>query len=303
MLRGFKKVTAETRIIYDRYMEKMPGTLHSDMYFPEMYAYDEMFTTYYCEMCGYLVIYVHDEVFKEKYCFMPLGQYEEQSFKELITELEVLFKEQELRFMFSDIPEWALVYFDRLKEYNLNIWYQNARSDYIYKMEDFRNKVESSPNRYKYRRFIRNNQPRYEIIQTENKQQCVEVNQNYWCELHDCSYCADGCEKAALERLIDMYEDMQTEGILVYDGTGKAIAFSIIGRINHQLLMIISKKKKLFGIAEYIHHVLLELYGEGVETVNNGIDLGLEGQRTFKSRCADRYSLFHNYNIILEKRR
>lgn len=289
--------------VYDRYLAEAGEGFHSDMFFPILYAYDDYFTVWYRELEGYLVLYVQDSIFHEKYCMAPIGHYERESFSRLLESLETLFLQAGLPFMFSDIPDWLLPMFEEQKQYHLISWYLEARSDYIYRKEDFIHKQTSANDGHKYRKFIRNEKPSYEVITEENAHACLEVTEKYWCRLHSCDYCVDGCEKKALKRLLDAWTEMGAGGIIIYDKDKEPIAFSIAGRERDELFMMMSKKKKLYGIGEYIHITLLELYGEGIRTINNGIDLGLEGQKTFKTRCADKYTLSHNYNLVLERRK
>ena len=173
--------------------------------------------------------------------------------------------------------------------------------DYIYKIADFLN-MGGKQNRHKreqYNAFVNNNVFRYEEINENNKNHCMEICES-WCERKDCSLCEYTCEKNIIKEIIDNLEDYPVKGGIIYVEEKPSAFF--IGEVLGDTLMGYHQKTTqplIKGLGTAIYIQVLENSFSDMKYFNIGPDLGIEGLRQFK-RMFKPFSLVEKYSMVIK---
>lgn len=302
MYKEFNKLGIEHRQLYNKYLMKTGGKIPSPLFFSEVMAWDFFNENYFCEIKGYLCILVYLKVHDKVMFLQPLGEYKEDTFREVVDWLYAIVERDQRPLLFLDVSEDMSTKILRQNTYDVIEVEKDSVSDYYYRYTDFLKSLNKKSSLYAYRYFIRHNDPLVLPIDASNKEGCVDITKNYFCSVHKCEECSYGCELSVVQSIIKNYDQMGLSGIIIF-GNGVPLGFCM-AEVYHKTLVAHFKKSErgLRGINEFIHMEMLKLFREEeIEWVNYTDDMNIPGLRQYKRKLAP-YILQPRYVIQLAKR-
>jgi hypothetical protein len=120
-------------------------------------------------------------------------------------------------------------------------------------------------------------------ITKENIRLCLEVEEA-WCRRQDCRACASfaGCEKKALEIMVDIFDDTVHNGIAAYIGD-TPVGFAVGEKKNEGVAFLYFAKANVPDLNVFLYYTMVETHLSGAEYLNLGEDMGKRGLRMFKT--------------------
>ena len=294
----FADITLEVQDMYNTYQEY---TQLQDLTFLELWSWNFIYKNKYKFINGYMCIIFTNHK-NEVRCSKPIGTYDKQTFIDTIKVLQAYFQEQGLPLIFEYISEEEVGYFKECFKQPV-ISYNRDYSDYVYSNQDFCS-LEGRAYRHRrsdYNYFIRHYEHKYESLTKDNIHYTLEI-MDEWCEQRNCKECHFGCERRALQRLVEAYDIIPYRGGLVkIDNQYKA--FLITQEDDRHMVFHYFQKSaiRLKGLNIYLYlKVMEEEHPEGM-WINFSEDMGIEGLREYKKTLAP-YRLLHKYEIRLEEK-
>jgi hypothetical protein len=116
----------------------------------------------------------------------------------------------------------------------------------------------------------------------KNVRLCCEIEEE-WCKQRECSYCESfaGCEKKALEIMVDIFDEQIHRGLVGYID-GNPAGYAIWEQKNNRYSYLYFGKSNVRDFFLYLIYRITQDYLSGVEYFNIGEDMGNPGLRTFK---------------------
>jgi hypothetical protein len=209
----------------------------------------------------------------------------EYSLQQIIDSLYDLSEEIGLPFLqIRYIEEQFLKNYETVEGYNTKVDYKIEDNEYVYRIEDLL-QLSGSANYYKRKR-IKKIQSLPDIslrpITNANVGLCAAV-QETWCKDYDCNECRYfcGCEKEALEVMIDVFDDRIHQGLFLYRGE-IPVGYIICEKINKTLGYLYFGKAILTDGFVYLIYKMFKEYLTGIEYMNMNDEMGNTGLRQFK---------------------
>ncbi|MDR1904737.1 MAG: phosphatidylglycerol lysyltransferase domain-containing protein [Treponema sp.] len=117
----------------------------------------------------------------------------------------------------------------------------------------------------------------------ENVRFCLEIEEE-WCRRQDCPVCGSlvGCEKKALEIMVDIFDDTVYNGVFAYIKDTPA-GFAIGEKKDENISFLYFAKANVPDLNVYIYYMMVKTYLSGAEYLNLGEDMGKKGLRIFKT--------------------
>lgn len=299
---GFlKSLTGDCYPQYKNYADKMGDFLPSSLYFPSLLAWDFANKNYYQVIGEYFCIVVVDRLKHQIHLFAPVGNYRQDSFGEMMNILFTQYERFTDRLVFSDVTEDKLPFFKGLKGFYIDkLASDRGNADYVYTRDDFLKSLNEPQARYNRNYFIRRNNPAWAPITSESKEDCCILTEESFCKVHSCHDCKYGCEKELIKILLNHYENIGAEGIVV-KVENRAAGFGIAGKQGKTMAYLFKKNvRSLRGINEYLHYVMLEQFGRESSLVNYTEDMDIPGLRNFKMRLSP-FHLNLRYEITVRR--
>lgn len=173
--------------------------------------------------------------------------------------------------------------------------------DYIYTNEEFLN-LSGNVNRSKrggYNHFIK----KFEGVKC-----CRYTNDMYsdifyildkWCEAHDCSRCFYGCEKNAVKRFMDIYDENLHYIYLAYD-KDMPLSFAVCEQINSDTVSYYFQKNSVRerGLTYYLNREMALIHSD-IKYINLGEDMGLIGLKNDKKNLHP-CCMMKKYTLIID---
>ncbi|GHT65500.1 hypothetical protein FACS1894110_07520 [Spirochaetia bacterium] len=194
------------------------------------------------------------------------------------------------------IDEAYLGEYQDVSGYRINTERRDSDDEYVYRVQDLL-ELSGPVNFYKRKRLKRCTD-RADIslrpMTNENVHICMEVEEE-WCRGKDCTYCASfgGCEKRALEIMIDLFDDQIHKGLFLYQND-KPAGYIISEKISDKLAFLYFGKANMEGHFVYLIYMLFKTCFPEVEYMNLNEDMGSPGLRLFKSHLSA-YELWPKY--------
>ena len=289
MIQGFRRLTQYDRNLFDKYYNEMNGYWPSSLCFTEMNGWKHSLTVYYKEVHDFMVCaaWNHDT---SRLVFLPfLGHYTQDKVNATFAEVDKWMSEMQLPLVIMDVGEWMKEYYEAIPGVSFEVIYDRGLSDYMYKVEDFKNALQNEKIRYNYNYFVRRNQPLTVPIKPEHLQECLNLIDNNWCTTHNCEECVYGCLKKTMENTIPYMEELDANGILVYVAD-ELVAYCIVSCRRGMGSFHFKKTQRGFqGINEFLHRECLERFLQDAEVINYAEDMNLDGLRVYKSRLSEHF--------------
>jgi hypothetical protein len=134
----------------------------------------------------------------------------------------------------------------------------------------------------------------FKPMTNENAGLCLEI-QNEWCRDKDCAICESfiGCEKKALEIMVDVFDERLHKGLFLYSGD-VPVGYGIGELLTSKVAVIYYGKSSVNDYLFYIVYTLTKIFFSGVEYINLDSDVGNKGIRIFKTHLGV-YELWRKY--------
>ncbi|MDR1979583.1 MAG: phosphatidylglycerol lysyltransferase domain-containing protein [Synergistaceae bacterium] len=294
----FEPLTLETKALYDDYIQLLPGVLTSPCYFQSLYSWNFASLNRYKIFDGHLCLVTEDLMARETFALPPLGILGDGSFAAAVDEIFSEFEREGLICSFHETPGFMLPHFVSLENYEIDVSYDTDWSDYVFTRNDFIAATEKKSAREAMRRFIRDFRPDVREISASDKDVVCSVTERTYCAGRECSSCFCGCELEVVSRMVDGWDALDMDGLLIESG-GEVLAFGTVCRQKDTLLFLSKKVRRgTRGLNEYLNAALMERFGGNCCYVNYSEDMGSEGLRSYKSRLG-RHVLMHRYVVRL----
>ncbi|GHV05803.1 hypothetical protein FACS189485_13350 [Spirochaetia bacterium] len=194
------------------------------------------------------------------------------------------------------IDEAYLGEYQGAKGYRVNTERRDSDDEYVYRVQDLL-ELSGPVNFYKRKRLKRCTDRADISLQpmtNENVHICMEIEEE-WCRGKDCTYCASfgGCEKKALEIMIDLFDDHVHKGLFLFQDD-KPAGYIICEKISDKLAFLYFGKANMEGYFVYLIYTMFKTCLPDVEYMNLNEDMGSPGLRLFKSHLSA-YELWPKY--------
>jgi hypothetical protein len=203
----------------------------------------------------------------------------------------------------ESVEERFLKDFTGIEGFEVETDYSIDHSEYVYKTKDL---AEWSGGinlnkRNRLKKFV--NRPNIELqpISRGNVGLCLEI-QKEWCLHRDCPSCESfaGCEKKALEIMLEIFDESVYNGILGYIDNIPA-GYAVWERKNETLSYLYFGKANVQDFFAYLIYETAREYLQGVEYFNIGEDMGNLGLRTFKKHMG-LHELWKKYLCVFKRK-
>ena len=172
----------------DGFYESLGSENHiSDLCFSNLLAWSDSFKTRRTLKDGFYCVSVEHK--GQWYRYAPIGKIDGQF--EVYESILGLDCQNHVELIM--VPEVFLPVLQGLKNYEIEYSYDPAYSDYIYDNTSFLRILEKQSNRCDYNHFKRNHVSSFQIIDKQNRADCLKVMERYWCSRRDCGSCHFGC--------------------------------------------------------------------------------------------------------------
>jgi len=196
------------------------------------------------------------------------------------------------------IDESLLAEYQAVHGHSMQTTWSIDNSEYAYKTKDLT--TVSGQNNYNKKRrinkFLNMDDISIRPITNKDVRLCFEL-EDEWCKTQDCSYCGSfiGCEKKALEMMLDVFNDTIHTGLFLY--CGEKLAGYLVGEIiNKKLAFLYFGKSIMNDGLVYLIYIMCKNYFSDVEYINTSEDMGHQGIRKFKKLLGD-HEMWHKYII------
>jgi hypothetical protein len=196
------------------------------------------------------------------------------------------------------IDEHLLTEYESVQGYTLQTTWSIDNSEYAYRTKDLANLAgpHNCNKKRRIKKFLNMNDISIHPITNENVRFCLEI-EDEWCSHQDCSLCGSfiGCEKKALEMMLDIFDDTIHTGLFFYCGE-KRTGYIISEKISKKLGFLSFGKSIVDDGLVYLIYTMCENYLTDIEYINVDEDMGHQGLRNFK-RLLGSHELWHKYIV------
>ncbi len=295
---GFELLTADNRELFDNFMSMADGPLSSCSNLPSIIGWENSTVPYFKVVDGALCIIFNDAVYHTWICFPPMCSYNKKCPEKALEFLDGVFRAMGLPFRMYYVKEWMLPYFESSGKFNIQKKYDDSLSDYIYSFDDFLGYLNKADIKYNIRYFLRRFEPSVEWLSSDNLQEYLDFLKQVWCPFHSCNECVYGCMLDALRNMLENAEKTGFKSFLIRS-QGKCVAYAGYTVCGTELEVLVKKvSRSMKGVTDFVHKVIIENAGDGIEQINYTEDMGVVGLRKFKQKLAP-YTLSRNYELIL----
>ena len=284
----------------DEFYQSLGGENHiSDLCFCNLFAWSDSLKTRRALIDGFFCVSI--EFLGKWYHYAPIGKIDGRT-KAYERVIDRLCSENNIRSIeLIMVPEIFLPELRNLGSYRAEYSYDEDYSDYIYDNVSFERLLENRSNRYDYNHFKRNNAPSFQIINKQNKTDCLKIMEKFWCLSRDCGGCHFGCERKALQNAVTHFETLELSGALVYTEHEPA-AFVIAKKLSPTVIAyhFMKANTSVRGLQLFLlYSFACEVHAEAGR-INFTEDMGIIGLRSFKQRLAP-FTQTHKYNVTLTR--
>jgi hypothetical protein len=235
-------------------------------------------------ICGYLCsVYFYER--KEIYfvIYPPLKGY--HSLQEIIDMLYAMSMEAELSFFqVKFIEEQFLPEYHAVQGYDIRTEFFDNDTEYIFRPRDLLALPDKMKEKAKaLRKCSEKEGMSLRLISNETVHICSMI-QEEWCKTKECGFCESftGCEKKALDIMLDIFDDRVHKGVYLYDGD-KPVGYGIGERRNQHISFLYYGKGLFSNYFYYIIYNMVEMYFSDADYFNISEDMGNMGLRFFKA--------------------
>jgi len=192
--------------------------------------------------------------------------------------------------------------YEAVTGYTIQTAYYNNDREYAYKIKDLA-ELQGTANYYKRKRvkkLTENKDISVELITNNNVKLLPEI-ENEWCSLQDCSTCRAfyGCEKEAIEVLLEIFNDKIHHGLYIFDNN-KPAGYIISEKISDKISFLYFGKSIIQDGFLFLIYKMYSEYTTDSEYMNINEDMGHEGLRKFKKMLSP-YELWKKYMVTYSK--
>jgi hypothetical protein len=279
---GFVPVNADSYSVFKEYegctvLQEMSATI--------IVSWAFKFNSLYKIQHGYLCsVYFYDGKPVYFTIYQPKEE-SEYSLQQIIDILYDLSMEAGLPFLqVKFIENRFLSDFEGIKGYRVKTEHSDDDNEYAFKTKDL---IELSGGvnvnkRKRIKKFLDNGRITLHSMTNENIHICFEIEKD-WCKDRDCAVCESftGCEKKALEKMGDIFDDSIYKGLIgYYDDVPVGYIFGETRNKNLSYLYFGKANVKDYFV--YLIYMMVKTYLTNVEYMNMNEDMGNMGLRTFK---------------------
>ncbi|GMO56629.1 MAG: hypothetical protein Ta2A_01940 [Treponemataceae bacterium] len=141
-----------------------------------------------------------------------------------------------------------------------------------------------------------------EIVEmTADNVQVMNEIENAWCTGRDCTFCSSfcGCEKEALNIMLNIYDPKMHKGLLLYQD-GKPAGYAIGEVMNKRIANMYYGKALINDFFVYLILEMTKRFFSDCEYINMADDMGNMGLRIFK-RHLGTYETWKRYTVSYKK--
>jgi hypothetical protein len=186
--------------------------------------------------------------------------------------------------------------------YEIQTGYSDDSSEYVYRTEDFINLAGgvNLKKRQRLAKCLKNTDLSFRPITNAEIGKCLEIEEE-WCRGRDCEYCRSflGCEKEALEIMIDIFDESRYQGLFLCD-RGVPVGYSIAQKMSEDLAFMIFGKAIIQDGFVYVLFSTAKICFADINYVNLDEDMGNTGLRLVKQHLGS-YELWRKYICTFTK--
>lgn len=297
---GYKRIGIEDIEVFENYYSNMEGPWASSICIDSMLAWNDSIITYYKIIDEYISAIAYD-VENKRYVSIPLiGSYKNGNLPDAIREHISIFEKENMEFVMTDVSEWMLEYYLQLQDINFKFKYDQALSDYVYPVDEFKKSLDKQEIRYNINYFMRKYSPEIREMKDEDVDDCVNFVDKIWCSENECKFCEYGCLKITARNIIGNISKYNARGVVIRSER-QVIAYCIVSVRGDTMMFHFKKTARHYrGINEVLHKECIERFlNDNIKYINYTEDMGHEGLRKYKRRLAE-YRLQHKYELYIE---
>lgn len=304
---GFYPLTIEEKDLFMRHRYMAEGALSSIMHFSTLIAWKDWTEVCWKRVGNYLCILYRDKDEKRWYGLPPLGSYRSGYRGNLNNALYEMQEAQRLcgppdsAFQINQVKAWMLPYFEEQRTFHFQTVYSRDDSDYLYRVNDFLAALEEPKTRYDIHHFIRYHNPVIQSFSEQNREECMRILHDVWCENHACTECVEGCQNDALKTFLDNRIALDMKGFLVYAGEEPVGYVGVASDRDEIIFQMKKNRHDIRGLGSFLHREAYYRYCRDYEWINYTEDMGRPGLRRYKEHLAP-YMLSHNFKLISENK-
>jgi hypothetical protein len=172
--------------------------------------------------------------------------------------------------------------------YEITIEHKTEDNEYAYRIADLL-ELSGSDCYYKRKR-VKKFMDRPDIslhpITNSNVRICTEI-ENEWCSHQDCDYCGYfcGCEKKAMETMMDIFDETIHTGVFLYH-KDIPVGYIICEKRSEKLAFLYFGKANIQDGFVYLIYMMFRNYIKDVEYMNMNDEMGNLGLRQFKQHLS-----------------
>jgi hypothetical protein len=183
------------------------------------------------------------------------------------------------------IDENCLDAYQNIKGYDVRTEYNEDHSEYAYWIQDLLD-LSGKANYYKRKRLKKCfDMPNLSVRPMKDAALCLKI-QEEWCKEQDCAFCRSfvGCEKEALQVMIDIFDGTYT-GLFLYIDE-KPVGYTICQKMGKEVAFLYFGKAVIPDGFLYLIYTMFKDNLTGVEYMNINEDMGNMGLRQFKTHLS-----------------
>jgi hypothetical protein len=281
-----------------------PATVIAEMSATLILSWDFKYNALYKVLHGVLALVYFDEKLPV-YCTLHRPpETPADALRRIINTLYDLSRKAGLPFLqVRCVEERFLGEYESINGYDIQTIYRDVDSEYAYRTADFINMSGNinKDKRLRYNKCIRKTDVSFIPVTKANVGLCVDI-QNKWCYGRNCKKCSSffGCEKKALEAMMDIYDEGIHQGLLIYLG-GVLGGYGIGELLNLKVAAVYFGKSLEDNCLFYIVYTMIKKYFSDAEYINLEADIGNPGLRMFKTHLGV-YELWRKYICTYRKK-
>ncbi|MCR5023606.1 MAG: DUF2156 domain-containing protein [Lachnospiraceae bacterium] len=287
---GYRLVMPEDQSLFDPYYDRMNGTWTSSSCFPNFIGWMDSFEVYIKIVDDMIInmIYLRNEGYL--ICGPFLGKYETEKIKKLVGLVDSEFRILKSRMIFMDIADWMLPYY-QAAGIEFEVEDDRDASDYVFTPEEFTAGMDAQDDRYRRRYFERKFNYETVEITSAHADEIDEFMDRNWCDITGCDACHSGCLKKVILNIVNSFETLRVNGILVRVDNELAGLCIVSCRNKLGVYQYKNAINRLKGINEYLLYESYERFLKDADIINYTEDMGEESLRYYKEHMAPSFSL------------
>lgn len=288
---GYRVTVPEDQSLFDPYYDKMNDHWTSSSCFLNFIGWMDSFVVYVKETDDMIVnmIYLRNEGYLIAGPF--LGRYDTDRIKKHLKMLREEFRILKTPMVLMDIADWMLPYY-QAGDITFEVEDDRDARDYVFTPEEFTAGMDTQDDRYRRRYFERKFDFETIEITSAHAEEIDRFMEEKWCGyVSGCDACHSGCLKKVILNIVENFEKLRVNGILVRVNNEAAGICIVSCRNKLGVYQYKNAVNRIKGINEYLLHECYERYLKDADLINYTEDMGEESLRYYKEHMAPSFSL------------